>query len=149
MTSKPSVKEALLSLKQNIDKNNSYISPNIKKEAALLCILLLTGFLLPSYLSLTYLTATLVLLLIFLRLERGKSIFRLKKLISMCMLAFSVITIIVELYYLIRMPYDLSGYSKSDIRYFKVIGISFNEDTTAVDTFMTFLPKVIAIIFAV
>jgi hypothetical protein len=125
------------------------ISPNVKKEALILGVLLLNGFLLPSYLSLTYMSATLLLMLIFLKLDKKKSFIPdFKKYVSITMLAFSVLTLLVDLYFLMRLPYDISGKSAEEKRWLRTIGISLKNGGKEVDTLLTFLPKLISIAFA-
>lgn len=124
------------------------MSPQDKIEAAILGVLLLNVFLLPSYLSLTYMVTTLLLLLIFSFLEKkGQDRRAVKKYVSLLMLFVSLLAFGVDLYYLVRIPYDVrSKYNDDDIRFFQGIGISFNAGKTKVNTLLTFLPKVVSIL---
>jgi len=65
------------------------------------------------------------------------------------MLFFSFITLAVDIYYILGLPINLKDkLSEDQIRYYMKVGISFTADKGDVDTFLTFLPKVISIVLA-
>lgn len=129
--------------------HQSHISTNIKKEAVILGVLLFNGFLLPSYLSLSYMTFSMTLMIMFSKSETSPIVAKIKKWVSLLMLLVSAVALAVSFYYLISIPVDVKkNLTPDQIRFYISIGISFNQDQSAVNTFVTFLPKIVSMILA-
>jgi len=142
-----SVREPLINGEQRVTE--SHISTNIKKEALILGVLLLNGFLLPSYLSLSYMSLTMTLMIMFQKSETSSIVANVKKWVSLIMCLISTVVLVVGIYYLVSIPVDVKkNLTEDQIRFYISIGISFSQDKSKVDTFMTFFPKLVSIVLA-
>lgn len=99
----------------------SNVSQNVKTEALILLALLMNSFLLPSYLSMVMMLATMVLVVNFVTNSQFLSF---TSYYTKGMIALSLVSLVYIVVLLSRIPIDLKELTKDQIRFYEGAGIS-------------------------